>query len=141
MSEDADIADVEELIVRKSPGSRKGSYREDEYIFREGELGDLAFVVLSGKVEISRKIDKKDIPIGIVNKGGMFGEMALIDARERMASARAIQGNVEVLVISRRVFHAKLESADPFQRALISILTKHIRALADKVSTLETKIS
>jgi CRP-like cAMP-binding protein len=63
----------------------------------------------------------------------MFGEMALIDNGQRMASARAIEGEVETLVISRDLFNKKLEGADPFLRALIDILTSHIRGLADQL--------
>ena len=133
--------DPDELKVRITPGSRKASYRDSEYIFKEGEPGDTAMVILKGKVEISRQVDDKIMPIGVVGVGGMFGEMALIDDGERMASARAVEGPLEVLVISRRVFDSKLESADPFQRALISILTKHVRTLANKLTKLETQVS
>ncbi len=119
----------------KSPASaQKRSFMDGTYIFREGETGDLAFVVLVGKVEISHVVDNENVPIGIVSKGGMFGEMALIDNGQRMGSARAVGGVVETLVISREVFHKKLESADPFHRALIDILTSHIRGLAGQLS-------
>jgi len=131
----------DELKVRITPGSRKTSYPDGEYIFKEGEPGDTAFVILKGKVEISREVDGKVIPIGNVSVGGMFGEMALIDDGVRMASAQAVEGSIEVLVISRGVFNSKLESADPFQRALISILTKHVRTLANKLTKLETQVS
>ncbi|MBT3915736.1 MAG: cyclic nucleotide-binding domain-containing protein [Rhodospirillaceae bacterium] len=119
--------------IKRGASTEKRAFLEGQYIFREGESGDLAFVVLNGKVEISHVIEDKDNPIGTVIKGGMFGEMALIDNGLRMASARAIEGSVEVLVISREVFHKKLESADPFHRALIDILTSHIRGLADQL--------
>ena len=141
MSSDENKKNSSELRVRRVSGSREASYKDGELIFREGEAGDTAFIVLSGKVEISRRIDDKIIPIGVVNVGGMFGEMALIDDGRRMASAHAIEGPVEVLIISRRVFEEKLETADPFQRALIGILTKHIRTLANKLTKLETQIS
>ena len=141
MVSDENKENPNELKVRLVPGSRKASYPDGELIFQEGEMGDTAFVVLSGKVEISRSVDDKTIPIGVVNVGGMFGEMALIDYGERMASAHAVEGPVEVLIISRRVFEEKLETADPFQRALIAILTTHIRTLADKLTKLETQVS
>ncbi len=119
--------------IRRAANTEKRAVSEGQYIFREGESGDLAFVVLEGKVEISHVVENENMPIGTVVKGGMFGEMALIDNGLRMASARAIESDVEVLVISREVFHKKLESADPFHRALIDILTSHIRGLADQL--------
>jgi CRP/FNR family transcriptional regulator, cyclic AMP receptor protein len=133
--------DAGETKVKNSAKAQKRGFLEGAYIFREGETGDLAFVVLNGKVEISHVVDEKDVPIGVVNKGGMFGEMALIDNGQRMGSARAVEGAVETLVISREVFHKKLESADPFHRALIDILTSHIRGLADQLSKSDIRAS
>jgi CRP-like cAMP-binding protein len=132
MSDDEKNESSTKLRARISAGSRKATYNEGEFIFREGELGDTAFVLLDGTVQISRRDDGKTIPIGIVNVGGIFGEMALIDDGERMASAQAVGVSTEALVISRRVFEEKLESADPFLRALIGILTKRVRPMVSK---------
>jgi CRP/FNR family transcriptional regulator, cyclic AMP receptor protein len=124
--------DENKLRVRNSAGTRKTTYNVGEYIFREGEPGDTAFVLLSGKVQITRRIDGKIKPVGIVNVGGMFGEMALIDDAVRMATARAVGGSTEALVVSRRIFEEKLENADPFLRALIAILAKRVRTMVSK---------
>jgi CRP/FNR family cyclic AMP-dependent transcriptional regulator len=132
MSDDEKNESSTKLRARIAAGSRKATYNEGEFIFREGELGDTAFVLLDGTVQISRHDDGKTIPIGIVNVGGIFGEMALIDDGERMASAQAVGVSTEALVISRRVFEEKLESADPFLRALIGILTKRVRPMVSK---------
>tara|TARA_B100000315_G_scaffold241582_1_gene262590 strand:+ start:4203 stop:4643 length:441 start_codon:yes stop_codon:yes gene_type:complete len=138
---ETETEDVDGEKIRRAAKTEKRAFSEGQYIFREGESGDLAFVVLSGKVEISHVVDDKDSAIGSVIKGGMFGEMALIDNDPRMASARAIEGEVETLVISREVFHKKLESADPFHRALIDILTSHIRGLADQLAKANIRAS
>ena len=132
MSDDEKNESSTKLRARIAAGSRKATYNEGEFIFREGELGDTAFVLLDGTVQISRRDDGKTIPIGIVNVGGIFGEMALIDDGKRMASAQAVGVSTEALVISRRVFEEKLESADPFLRALIGILTKRVRPMVSK---------
>ena len=132
MSDDEKNESSTKLRARIAAGSRKATYNEGEFIFREGELGDTAFVLLDGTVQISRHDVGKTIPIGIVNVGGIFGEMALIDDGERMASAQAVGVSTEALVISRRVFEEKLESADPFLRALIGILTKRVRPMVSK---------
>ncbi len=132
MSDDEKDEGPTKLRARIAAGSRKGTYKDGEFIFREGESGDTAFVLLDGMVQISRHDDGKTIPIGIVNVGGIFGEMALIDDGERMASAQAVGVSTEALVISRRVFEEKLESADPFLRALIGILTKRVRPMVSK---------
>ena len=133
--------EADEVSVKGPANAQKRSYNDGAFIFREGETGDLAFVVLDGKVEISHVVNDQYISIGMVGKGGMFGEMALIDNGQRMASARAIEGSVEALVFSREVFHRKLESADPFHRALIDILTSHIRGLSDQLAEANIRAS
>jgi CRP/FNR family cyclic AMP-dependent transcriptional regulator len=132
MSDDKINERPDKLRARISAGSRKTNYKDGDFIFREGEAGDTAFVLLDGQVQISRSDDGKTIPIGIVNVGGIFGEMALIDDGDRMASAQAVGATTEALVVSRRVFEEKLERADPFLRALISILTKRVRPTVKK---------
>jgi len=135
MNEDAtgDNGKADKRAVKRSAAAQKRSFMEGTYIFREGETGDLAFVVLNGTVEISHVVGDKNVPIGTVTKGGMFGEMALINDKPRMASARATGEGVEVMIISREMLHSKLETADPFYGALIDILTAHVRSLADQL--------
>ncbi len=101
---------------------------DKQYVFREREVGDLAFIVNSGSIEIVKNIDGKEVVLGNVGKGGMFGEMALIDEKPRMASARAV-GQVTVMVISRKMFDKKLSRMDPFARGLINILSDHVRRM------------
>lgn len=103
---------------------------ENQYVFRENETGDLAFVVKKGAVQISKTDGSSELVLGTVGTGGMFGEMALIDESPRMASAKATGGPVELMVISRQMFERKLDTMDPFTRALINILAQHVRTLA-----------
>ena len=120
----------------------KKKFPAGRYIFREGEAGDSAFVVTEGNVEIVRaSAGGGEVVLGTIGPGGMFGEMALIDNHPRMASARAIGDEAEVMVISRQMLHKKLETADPFHRALIDILTNHVRSLADQLVKLGVKAS
>jgi len=76
-------------------------------------LGNVAHVVQSGSVEICKIEDGDKKILGVIGRGGTFGEMALIDSEPRMASATAIS-----LVIPHQVFQDKLASADSFIIAL-----------------------
>lgn len=129
--------------LQERAGTERRSVAEGRYVFRQGETGDSAFVVLSGDVEIVRHVDgqEEDLVLGIVPTGGMFGEMALINDKPRMASARAVGGSVDLIIISRDTLRRKLENADPFQRALLDILTNHVRAMADKMVEQGLRIS
>ena len=58
-----------------------------EVIFREGEAGDVAYIVEEGRVEISSLVNGRKHVMAVLGAGDLFGEMALIDQNERTASA------------------------------------------------------
>lgn len=60
-------------------------YKAGEYIFRRGDRADCLYVVLDGKVEIA---SGKRV-LSIVEKGDIFGDMAMIDKTPRSADVRA----------------------------------------------------
>ena len=106
-------------------------FEKDHLIFREHESGDNAFIIAEGKVEILRETSEGPMSLRILHKGAMFGEMALIDDQPRMASAKAIDGPVELLEINKKMFKKKLVEADPFTRGLINILADTVRDMAE----------
>jgi CRP/FNR family cyclic AMP-dependent transcriptional regulator len=102
---------------------------EGSAVFKEGERGDRAYVVQEGMIEIAR--DGEDgnlIVLGMVEKGGIFGEMALIDDQPRMATARAAVATT-VIAVPRNVFAQKLAKCDPFIRGLLGIFVRNIRSM------------
>lgn len=110
---------------------KRQSYQPDEKIFSEGEEGNAAYVVQEGEVEIVKIIDGREALIGTVGRGGIFGEMALIDDKPRMATARASCGTT-IICVTRQAFEEKLENSDPFIRGLLNILANNIRTMTSK---------
>src|SRR3954468_1151559 len=95
-------------------------------IFAEGDRGEHAYLVRSGRVEIykAKRNGEADL-LGMIGADGIFGEMALIDERPRMATACAVEDTV-VVVIPKRILDKKLAAADPFLVALLHIFTRNI---------------
>ena len=60
-----------------------------DFIFREGEFGQTAFMIESGEVEIIKFTGDKNTVLAELKKGALFGEMAIIESSPRSASARA----------------------------------------------------
>ncbi|MEQ8664293.1 MAG: cyclic nucleotide-binding domain-containing protein [Rhodospirillales bacterium] len=94
-----------------------------EILFDEGDEADAAYLVQDGIVEIV--IDGK--VVGEVGAGRLFGEMALISAKPRAATART-KTEVTCIVVPRPVFDSILRNADAFTRALIQSLIQHVRS-------------
>lgn len=100
-----------------------------KYIFREGESGTEAYLVSEGEVEISRQAGNRDVVIAKVGKGSVIGEMALIDTKPRMASAKAVAPTT-LMVIPKEELQArlaKLETFDPVMRRLMGIFVDRMR--------------
>jgi CRP/FNR family cyclic AMP-dependent transcriptional regulator len=83
-------------------------YLGDEVIFDEGEEGQGLFVVLQGRVKISRlgTIPETLLEFG---PGSFFGEVALLDQSVRTAQARAIE-DCHIVALFRAEFYSLLET-------------------------------
>ena len=106
-------------------------FKAGEAVFKDGDKGNNAFIVQEGLIEIVKGSGNEEVILGTIEKGGIFGEMALIDDQPRMASARAAD-DTTVIVIDRDMFRKKLAKSDPFVRGLLGIFTKNLRSMADR---------
>ncbi len=82
-------------------------FKGGELIFEEETRGETFYVILDGRVRIT----KKDIHLADLGPGGHFGEMAMVDKAPRSATARTIEP-VKALAIERSQFY-ELMRADP----------------------------
>lgn len=106
-------------------------FNTGDVIFREGEEGSQAFVVQSGKIRIVRNLPNGEQgTLGFVEAGGIFGEMALIDRSNRMATAIA-EAPAACIVITETVLRQKLKAADPALQMLLLMMIRLIRIVTD----------
>ncbi len=105
------------------------TYDTGQKIFDEGQVGNQAYIIQSGRVEIVKVGEGTETVLGSIGEGGMFGEMALIDNQPRMAMARAAEVTT-LIFVSRMMFEQKMVKADPFVRGLLKILVGNIRSLS-----------
>jgi len=95
-----------------------------EILFNEGDPGDSAYLIHSGKIAITQK----GVRLGVLGANTMFGEMALIDGAPRMATASALEHTV-LIVVSKAVLDKKIEKTDAFLARLIRIMLKNLREI------------
>ena len=96
--------------------------------FKDGDIGDSMFIVLDGKISIT----KGDKEIALLEKGDSLGEMALLDNENRSANAIAKADSV-LLKINQDVFYELMESNADIMKQIIKLLTGRIRTANAKL--------
>ena len=65
--------------------------RRGDVLFHEGDSGDRLYVVLDGKIKLTRAAtDGRENLLTVLGPGEMFGELSLFDPRPRTSSASAV---------------------------------------------------
>lgn len=118
--------------------SRERKFGPSEIIFRDGDPGNEMFVVLEGRVMISKYIPGAgEEALAFLDRGDYFGEMALIDNEPRSADAKASEEGAVALVISRDVLSGIL---DIHKVSSIRLLTILCQLVAGRLRELDEKI-
>jgi len=94
------------------------NFKKGATIIHEGTTGSYAYLILSGSVEVSKKVGEEKLVLSRLVKGNIFGEMSLVDDKPRSATIVALE-DTEVRVITRDRFESMLEQ-NP--RAVIPLL-------------------
>ena len=85
--------------------AEKLNYKAGEYVFREGETANYAYVLNDGQVDIIKTTEDGYLTLAKISKGTIFGEMALIDGQVRSAGALVAKDAVVTEVDSQNFQH------------------------------------
>ncbi len=99
-------------------------FKPGDIIFKEGDPGDLMYIVKKGEVElyISNQL------VETVGKDGFFGEMALIDSQGRSAKAVA-KTDVELSPLTEKQFIFMVQQTPFFSLRVLRTMVQRIRAM------------
>lgn len=100
-------------------------------IFRQGELGDVAYMIETGYVEISSMSGGKKHVMAILRTGEIFGEMAILDGQPRSATASAMH-ETTLIPISGKQLRDELDRGSAVTRLILI-------AAIDRLRTIQTK--
>lgn len=109
-------------------------------VFQHGDAGDKLYLILDGKVRISREVPGMgEEALAILGPGQVFGEMALLDESPRSADARAHE-RCRVLTIHKDSFDDLLfmdkELAYEVLWSTVRMLVGRLRETTDKLTFL-----
>ncbi len=111
-------------------------YSDGEVIFREGETGNVMYVIQSGKVKITKKVESGEVDIATLHHGEIFGEMALFDRLPRSASAVAL-GDARVLSVDKKKLFSTISRDPTLVFKLLESMSQRIRKLDEELTKLK----
>ena len=97
-----------------------------EVLFREGELGEEAFLVKEGAIDIIKFDGIEYVELANLGPGSLFGEMALIDKQARSATARASE-NAVLEVLDYKAFLAYMRREPGAAWRIMKTLSLNLR--------------
>jgi serine/threonine-protein kinase len=100
-------------------------------IIREGDVGDAAYMIVSGRCRAFRSVGADQETLAIMASGDVFGEMALILDEPRAATVEAMD-SVTVLVLSKSTMTEGL-GIGGWTGALVRALAQRFRDLEQQV--------
>jgi NADH:ubiquinone reductase (H+-translocating) len=92
-----------ELRFGRSQGMTQEHYEPGQDVFREGDLGDRLYIILSGEAEVRRKHTNGEAVLARLGPGQCFGEMALVNMATRNAGVRCLT-SMDVLSLPKKDF-------------------------------------
>jgi CRP/FNR family transcriptional regulator, cyclic AMP receptor protein len=106
---------------------RRHTFADGAVIFREGEVSDAAYLLVSGVVKIVMHFGTaQEKTIALVGKGEYFGEMGAIDSSPRSATAVA-KGEVDCAAVSPEEFMDTLTTQPTEAIELLKVLFERLR--------------
>jgi len=101
-------------------------YRAETVLFQERDKSQELFIISSGTVQIYKRFGSRDVELCRLEKGAVFGEMALIDGKQRSASARCIT-DCTIIIIPAELFRSKISGVPDWFLSVVKIVSMKIR--------------
>jgi len=101
------------------------AYAPGDVLFREGEAGEVMFVIQSGAVRISKNIGGMDKILAVLGPGEFLGEMAILNGRPRSATATVVEPT-RCLLIEAKTLESMVARNAEIALRLIKKLAKRL---------------
>ena len=106
-----------------------------EVLFREGEPGDVMYVLREGVVRISKGSPEGDKTLAVLGAGEFFGEMSILNEKPRTATAEVVEA-AKLLVINARTFEQMVKGNSEIAIRLIKKLAMRLDSANELIEVL-----
>ena len=113
----------------------KQKFLPDEYIFKQGETGNKAYLLLDGRIAIEVNGKK----VSEISEMEIFGEMSLVLKKPRTASIRVLKPSI-VLPIDEKVLSDLLEKSPPIVKSMVRQLSYRLAQCDAEIKSLKSRM-
>jgi CRP-like cAMP-binding protein len=110
-------------------------FRAGDVLFREGESGEVMFVIQSGVVRVSKVLHGSERTLATFGRGDFIGEMAILNDKPRTATATVVE-DATVLVIDGKTLEKMIAHNSEIALRLIKKLAIRLDAADEFVQIL-----
>jgi CRP/FNR family transcriptional regulator len=130
---------TDEELDRLIPLLSERSLRPRQQLFSTGEVPDRVYVLLKGRVKVYQVAENgKEIILDIVTRGGIVGDMAIVENGERTACAQALEETVAV-TISWEDFTYFLQQSPRLGFAMVELMARRLTGMQRTMLSLVSK--
>ena len=104
---------------------RTKAYNQGQTIFSEGQDGSYACIIHSGRVGVFKDVGGEQVQLAVLERGEVFGEMALVADEKRTATVVALE-YTEVVIVDRHRLQQALDASYPLVQALVRGLVRRL---------------
>ncbi len=123
---DAEFNSLEHIFLVKR-------YNKNQVIFQEEETGNYMYIVVSGKVKVSKSnASGRESILAIHQPGDFFGEMSLLDGKTAPATVSAME-DCKIISVSRQDFSNYLMTNQKVMHQMIQVLCSRLRQVWSQV--------
>ena len=117
------------------------TFEAGDTLFRQGEMGDTAYVIIEGEVDILVEGDEGPVLISKRGKNDVIGEIAIFCDVPRTATIKASSSEVVTLRIAKDVFMQIVNSHPAVAVEIIRILADRLTKNTQELSQLKAKLA
>lgn len=97
-----------------------------DVLFREGDPGDVMFIIQTGAVRITKHVGNEDKSLATLGPGEFVGEMAILNSKPRTATATVVEAPMRCLQIGAQTLETMVAKNAEIAMRLIRKLAKRL---------------
>ena len=105
-------------------------FTSNDYLCREGEIGDELFVIVDGQVRVTKGSNGQERTLRTLKTGEHIGELAILREQPRSANVAADGGSVRALEIRGGALKSILRDRPEVAMAMLATLAQRMSTLA-----------